>query len=180
MKEAFAKNKVLSLIVVILLLTNILLLVLFIGKQPGFHPMDGTRGKPGGGWNTMELLEKQVGFSKEQLTRYKSLKDAHWESMKPYFADIKVARDRFFRLMDMSIPDSLTLAYADSIAIKQKEIDLRTLRHFREVRAICTDEQRPRYDSVMNDIMRKMNNPMRKIMRADSIRRADSLRMLNK
>lgn len=161
MKETFARNKVLSLLVLILLLTNILLVVFFVYMKQAGPPQSGAhkddRG-PGGKNEVEQMLEKQVGFTPEQMTTYKELKERHWDKMKPIFGEMRDAKETFFKMIDHSIEtDSIVIAAADSIAARQKEMDLATFRHFRQVRDLCTPEQRPAFDSLVHQsIMRKM------------------------
>lgn len=164
MKETFTRNKVLSVLVLILLLTNILLLVFFVrmkpsGAAPGKMERD-DRDKGG----VTQLLEKQVGFTPDQMAQYKTLREQHWDKMKPYFGEMRTAKDRFYRLLSTSVAgDSLAVsAAADSIAAKQKQIDMQTFRHFRQVRNICTPAQQPAFDSMVQQVIRRMNGPWKK------------------
>ena len=160
MKETFARNKVLSILVIILLLTNILLLVFFVWAKPGEPHRKNEWGKGG---DVMQILEKQVGFSADQMAQYKQLKDQHWERMKPYFGEMRTAKDNFYKLLNASsVTDSAVNAAADTIAAKQKQIDLQTFRHFTQVRDLCTPEQRPAFDSLVQQVVRRMSGPWRK------------------
>ncbi|RPD39385.1 Spy/CpxP family protein refolding chaperone [Chitinophaga barathri] len=168
MRETFARNKVLSVLVIILLLTNLLLLFFFVWRTPEEAPKSNNKGRG----EVLQLLEKQVGFSKEQLEQYKQLKDQHWERLKPSFGELRAARDSFYILLKQdSVPDSVLTAAADSIGAKQVTIDLQTYRHFREVRSLCTPEQLPQYDSVVQHVMKKMNNFRKSPPKEDSLKK---------
>ncbi|WP_109698932.1 periplasmic heavy metal sensor [Chitinophaga deserti] len=168
MREAFAKHKVLSVLVILLLLTNLFLVFFIVWKKPE-EPF---KGRPPRG-EVMQLLEKEVGFSKEQLESYRQLKEQHWERMKPSFGEMRTAKDNFYKLLkESSVPDSVVNSAADSIAFRQKQIDIQTFRHFQQVRALCTAEQQPRFDSVVQMVLKKMNGPWRKgTPREDSTRK---------
>ncbi|MGX5820629.1 Spy/CpxP family protein refolding chaperone [Chitinophaga lutea] len=157
MKETFARNKVLSLLVLFLLLTNLLMLVFFVMAKPeSSRPKSYREGRP----DVMRILEKEVGFDEQQMTRYKSLKEQHWEKMKPYFGEMRAAKDSFYTLLELpAVADSTASRLADSIAAKQKQIDMQTFRHFQQVRALCTPEQQPRFDSLVNQVVRRMAGP---------------------
>ncbi len=168
MKETFVRNKVLSVLVIILLLTNLLLLFFFVWNKPD----EGVKGPVRGRGEVTQLLEKEVGFSKQQLDQYKQLKDQHWERMKPSFGELRIARDNLYKLLnESSVPDSVVTAAADSIGARQVVIDLQTFRHFREVRSLCTPEQLPRFDSVVQHVMKKMNNFRKSPPKEDSLRK---------
>lgn len=154
MKETFARNKVLSLLVLVLLLTNILLVVFFMWMKP--EP-----GKPAakkdGHNEVMQILEKEVGFSPAQMEEYKKLKDQHWAKMKPYFGEMKAARNNYYNLLNLtSVADSTVNRLADSVAAKQKQMDLQTFRHFSQVKALCTPEQQPKFDSLVQQVIKRM------------------------
>lgn len=153
MKETFARNKVLSLLVLVLLLTNILLVVFFVWMKPAPKPPF----KHDGRGDVMQILEKEVGFSPQQMDEYKKLKDQHWDKMKPYFGEMRAARNNFYNLLNQtSVPDSVINRLADSVAAKQKQMDLQTFRHFSQVKAICTPEQQPRFDSLVQQVIKRM------------------------
>ncbi|MRG45387.1 periplasmic heavy metal sensor [Chitinophaga sp. SYP-B3965] len=155
MKETFARNKILSLLLVFLLLTNIGMLVFFVYTKP--EPPKKGNDKDNKGGEMLQLLEKQVGFTPEQLAKYKSLKEVHWNTVKPYFGEMRTAKDNFFKLISTAVPDSVINAAADTIAAKQKKIDVTTFRYFQELRAVCTPQQQPAFDSVVSQVVKKMN-----------------------
>jgi periplasmic protein CpxP/Spy len=159
MKETFARNKILSLLLLFLLLTNIGMLVFFVYTKPASPQRHPDKDKGG---EMLQMLEKQVGFTPDQLAQYKSLKNQHWDSIRPYFGEVRVAKDNFFKLINnAAVPDSVINAAADTIAAKQKKIDLRTFRYFQRLRSICTPQQQPAFDSVVSQVLKKMNTPWR-------------------
>lgn len=159
MKETFARNKILSLLLLFLLLTNIGMLVFFVYTKPASPQKRPDKDKGG---EMLQMLEKQVGFTPEQLVKYKSLKGEHFDSVRPYFSEMRIAKDNFFKLIrNSAIPDSVINAAADTIAAKQKKIDLKTFRYFQRLRNICTPQQQPAFDSVVSQVLKKMNAPWR-------------------
>jgi len=156
---AIAKNKVLLIIVGVLLVVNLGTLLLFVNMKQ--------TGRPGGrGWGRQgmaEVLEKKAGFSKQQLQAYQDLRDQHWKKMKPLLADMRNARDSFYKLLYVpEVTDSALSHAADVIARRQKAIDLQTFRHFQQVRNLCDDTQRPKLDSLIHQFMSKTGAPFRR------------------
>jgi Spy/CpxP family protein refolding chaperone len=170
MKETFARNKILSLLLLFLLLTNIGMLLFFVYTKPEPQAKKNDKGKDS---EMLQLLEKQVGFSPEQLAQYKSLKEEHWGNMKPYFGEMRTAKDNFFKLLTTAVPDSVINAAADTIAAKQKKIDLHSFRYFQRLRNVCTPQQQPAFDSVVSQVIKKMSGgPWRKgPPKEDSVKR---------
>lgn len=153
---AIAKNKVLLIIVGVLLVVNLGVLLLFLNmKQPGNR----FRNRQ----NMAEILEKKVGFTKQQLTAYQDLREQHWKKLKPLLGDMRSARDSFYKLLyQPQVPDSVLSLAADGIAVRQKAIDMQTFRHFQQVRNLCDDTQRPKVDSLIHQLMSKMGAPFRR------------------
>lgn len=163
---AIAKNKVLLIIVGVLLVVNLGVLLLFLNMKPqGNRP-----GRMWGRQGMAEVLEKKAGFTKQQLQSYQDLRDQHWKKMRPLLADMRNARDSFYRLLYLpDVPDSALSAAADVIALRQKAIDLQTFRHFQQVRNLCDDTQRPKLDTLIRQFMNKMGPSFRR----DNLRNRD-------
>ncbi len=157
-----SRNKNLLFIIAALLLTNIAVLAYFLWiKQP-----EPKRGQNKNGMS--EMLQKEVGFSDEQVAQYKQLKEQQLTSIKPMFDEMRKAKDSLFRLLsDPNANDSVINKATDAIAQKQKILDLQTFNHFKKVRALCTPEQQPKYDSMVQRMFRKMGRPQARRNDAD-------------
>lgn len=159
---AIAKNKVLLIIVGVLLLVNLGVLLLFVNMKQGGRSRERVR------QGMTEVLEKKAGFSPQQLKAYQDLREQHWTKMRPLLSDMRTAKDSFYRLLyQPSVTDSALSRAADAIGVRQKAIDMQTFRHFQQVRALCTPEQRPRLDSLIHQVVSRMGAPFRR----ESIRR---------
>jgi protein CpxP len=146
------RNRNLLIIIGVLLLTNIAVLVYFLGqKKPEKSPHDEKRA------GISEMLQKEVGFTDEQTAQYKQLKEKQKETIRPMYDDMRKAKDSLFKLLSYpETNDSLLTKIADAIAQKQKALDLQTFNHFKRVRTLCTPEQQPKYDSMILRMFRKM------------------------
>ncbi|HLG41241.1 MAG TPA: periplasmic heavy metal sensor [Chitinophagaceae bacterium] len=153
-----SRNRNLLFIIAALVLTNVAVLVYFLWiKRPvETRRMDGKNGMT-------EMLKKEVGFNDEQVAQYKQLKDEQWASIKPMFDEMRKAKENLFRLLsDPNTSDSLVSKATNAIAEKQKTLDLQTFSHFKKVRAVCTPDQLPKYDSMIQRMFRKMGKMQRK------------------
>lgn len=157
MTRILNNNKALIVIIVILLLTNIVLMSFFLGmKNPPQKDVPKEERPP----RTSTILKNDIGFSEHQMNRYDSLKKEHWQSIKPLFRGISTMKDRFYlNLKDSVINDGELDNLADSIGMKQKEIDRRIFNYFRSIRELCTPEQIPAYDSLIQKSVKRMINP---------------------
>ena len=66
-------------------------------------------------------------------------------------------------MYDPSVPDSVIEAKADIIGKQQKDLDLFVIRHFKDIRTLCTPDQLPKYDSLLPPLIERMTaRPERK------------------
>lgn len=152
-------NKVLVFIIAILLLSNIVLLFFFLSKdekkkeEPKKSPRE----------HMIEKLRKEVGFSDQQIAQYEDLSNKHKESMKPLFDDIHNTKDSLYKLLQQPVPpDSLFNHYLYMIGERQKIIDQKIFAHFLSLKQLCTPEQVPKYDTVIQRVIKGMINPPKK------------------
>ena len=149
-----SRNRVLLTIIAVLLITNVVMLVLFFRMQkPAEKPRT----------SFTERLKTEVGFTAEQMAVYEPKKKAFWSRMRERFDEIKKTKEDFYFLMyDPNVNDSVLNVKADSIGNQQKELDLFVIRHFKDVRKMCTPEQLPKYDSLLPSIVERMTTRSRK------------------
>ena len=153
----FSRNKVLLTIIAILFLTNIVMLVLFLRVRQHAD-------KPPKRLGLTEKLKNDVGFTPQQMSAYQARRDKFWASVREQFDSIKNTKVAFYNLMyDPSVPDSVLQARADMIGEKQKNLDLFVVKHFKNIRTMCTPEQLPKYDSLLPPLIERMTaRPERK------------------
>lgn len=148
-------NKLLLLVIGVLLVANISLLWLYVWKKPETKdksPME----------SASIRLKREIGFSDQQATVYDSLREQHYSSIKPMFEDLKTSRDSLFKLMHQPLViDSLISIQSEVVYEKQKAIDLKMHRYFRSLRELCTEEQKPKMDSFLANLGKKMANGRR-------------------
>src|ERR1700750_2310497 len=153
-----SRNKVLLFLVGILLITNIILLVFFVGKKDDSKPQRG----PGRDRSSMvrDFLKDSVGFNDQQLTQYDTLRQHNRENMKPLFEDLGNAKINYYRYVSQPNADSASQGAAIQIGEKQKALDVAFFNHFRQVRSLCTADQLPKYDSLVQHIIQRMVAPL--------------------
>ena len=143
-----SKNKILLIAVAILLLTNISMLVFFLMGPPkkGMH----------GGREAMmtEFLQKEIGFTPQQIQQYDTLSKQHREKMKAMFEEAgKNKENQLKQLAASDFSDSSINNIAGQSIEKQKLLEISMFEHLRDVRSICTPEQRPKFDSLVYKIL---------------------------
>lgn len=150
-----SRNKVLLFLIGILLLTNIILVVFFVGKKDGDKP----RGSRDRSTWVRDFLKDSVGFNEQQLTQYDQLRQQNRENMRPLFEDLGNAKLKFYEMVTQPATDSANQAAAALIGEKQKALDMAFFNHFKQVRSLCTPEQLPKYDSQVQHIIQRMVAP---------------------
>lgn len=143
-------NKVLLLIIAVLIVTNIVVLYFHFWKShaPQHRSMKEV---------VMEKLEKEVGFSKQQLATYDSIRTTHFKSMEPMFEELKTAKENFFKLVSQpGVADSVLNNYSSAVSNIQQAIDTKMLRYFWSLKDICTEEQKSKMDSFLINITKRM------------------------
>ncbi|HEY0679257.1 MAG TPA: hypothetical protein VGD17_13290 [Chitinophagaceae bacterium] len=154
-----SRYKVLLALLAILLLTNGVLLYFYLDKKgPEKRSTRHDRS------NYMrDFLKDSVGFNDQQLATFDQIREKHSENVKSLFEEMRSAKLTFYKQVNQEAgPDSLNQASAEAIAEKQKALDLAFFNHFRQVRTICSPDQVPRYDSMVQQIIRRMVSPPRR------------------
>jgi len=151
-----SRNKTLVAIIAVLLVSNIAVLLYFVVLKDSWRRGEKRRSP------MTEFLQKEVGFSDTQLALFDSLKRHHHESVRPIGEDLSRSRDTLYLLIgNPAVTDSALQAAAAVIGRKQALLELKLYDNFRQIRAICTPAQLPRFDSLAPALVRKMMSPRR-------------------
>lgn len=149
-------HKLLLLIIGVLLVANIGLLYYFVFNRPS-HPPKLTEQEMRD--RAKEKVKNEVGLNAEQVALYDSLRTNQFKIMKPYFKDITKSKEDFFSLIyQQDVSDSVLNAYASRIGEKQMALDVSTFRYFQSIKALCTEEQKPKMDSFIKQIVKRIIN----------------------
>jgi len=154
---SYLKNhKLLLLVIGVLLVANIGLLWFYAWNKPGNET------KPPQGPDAITRMITEVGLNDEQIAMYDSLRKNHYETIGPMFKELRHNRDSLFKLMHQpTLPDSIIQKQSATVYEKQQAIDLKMHRYFRSVRDICTEEQKPKMDTFLQNLAKKMSNGRR-------------------
>ncbi|MBS1576403.1 MAG: hypothetical protein JST09_13950 [Bacteroidetes bacterium] len=153
-----SKNKALIFLIIILLLTNIAVLAYFLLPRKPDKEIIQEKNK----YKLLEPLKNEVGFTDSQLAEYKKIRDSRAGRIKSKVEDLRRVRDSFyFLLANKDAGDSLLNVYSDSIAYRQKLLDIETYTHFKALRKICTPDQEAKYDTMVHRIVHRWGSPIR-------------------
>jgi periplasmic protein CpxP/Spy len=140
------KNKILVVLIVLLLLANMAWLFLYIkkDKQPR---------REGRRMFLQSQLEKEAGFSKEQIAQFETLRERQRTQMQPLLDSMEKLRGQVFDIAIKTNNDSSVIRSISQVAAIQQKIDLQRLENMREAKRICTPQQIPKFDSLMKRMM---------------------------
>jgi hypothetical protein len=145
-------HKLLLLIIGILLVANIALLYSFISNRPS-HPSKVTTVDP------IQKVKEEVGLNDDQAVLYDSLRTQQFKNMKPLSKEIRKSKEEFFSLIyQQGVSDSVLNAYASRIGEKQMELDISTFHYFQSIKALCNEEQKPKMDTFIKQIVKRIIN----------------------
>lgn len=150
-------QKRLTWLVVILLVTNIITLSFYWWKDKPSAPPPPTaadREKRMG-----QFMVKELSLTPDQETIYWKLRDTLVAEQKPVLDSIRSTKKRFFDLLKVphgAQNDSLLELRGKEITTYQRQLDLITIHHFEKVRALCTQDQLVKFDTVIAEIVNRM------------------------
>ncbi len=144
-----SKNKILIIAVIILLLTNAVMLFFFLNKG------EGKRGPRNGREAAMiEFLKNDIGFNDQQMQQYDTLSKQHREKIRATFDEMRSNKEQQLKELGAAgFSDSAIAIVVNNAAEKQKIVEQGMLQHFAEIRKLCTDAQRPKFDSLFYKVM---------------------------
>jgi hypothetical protein len=110
------------------------------------------------------FLAKSLHFSVSQKNAYFELAKNHNENANKIREQIKIDKENLFQLLKTDqIVDSVKNNAALKISLSLQALDMLTFEHFKKVRALCTEEQKPKFDELIQKMVNSVNNPQKGI-----------------
>jgi periplasmic protein CpxP/Spy len=148
-----SNNKILSIAVALLLITNIAL-VIFMVKGKSEHQGKRSNGKG----DPFETMAKELNMTEQQKKEHLQFRDEYFKATKPLFDSVRSAKSGFFALVkEATASDSLLILSNKRISEIQFTIDKLTFEHFRRVRALYAGDQQKKYDDMVQKMMQRQN-----------------------
>jgi protein CpxP len=151
---SFNRNKWLTIGFLVLVAMNIATLGAFwILKDKKSGPPAGMRN------GVTEFLIKELQLDSAQQLRFRELVAEHRQGMNDIRKDNRQAKDSFFELLKQPNIDEASLAKAAAAAnLPDQRMEMITFRHFQQLRAICNETQKAKFDEIIHEVLR-MNAP---------------------
>jgi periplasmic protein CpxP/Spy len=150
------RNKILIGAVVVLLLLNVgIITFMLLTRPPGPRgPRDQRRDQ------VSRFIEDELGLSSEQKAKYHKLQGdlfARNDSIMEVRAE---AMEEMYTLVRGETPDPARMREkAAQVGAAETERSVSTWEHFRALRALCTAEQRGKFDQIILDVLHQMRGP---------------------
>lgn len=142
-------NKTLMIIIGALLVSNLILLGLYLNRDIGGKKT--IRNRP----TAVEYMTRELELNKDQSGQFNLLWSENNEKNKPLYDSIRVNREALYQtLKSIPQPDSAIIAITDKMARFEKQLALNNYVHFRKLTSMCTPEQQVKLDSLL----KKMGN----------------------
>lgn len=157
-------NRWLTMITLLLLTANVVTLaLLWANKKPGREKRIHQPLPPQPGGQVFEFITRELRLDSAQQETYKKLRDEHRLQVRPLQDSIGRAKDKFFDLLKQeAVADNQVEDYSKKIGALEQQRDVVTFRHFQKLRAICSKEQKLKFDSIIQQALHQMRPAVRR------------------
>ncbi|MES2702567.1 MAG: hypothetical protein V4649_08010 [Bacteroidota bacterium] len=108
-----------------------------------------------------DYVIRNLEFTDKQVEDYDVLIAGHQHSMRRLRREAMELRQQLFSGLKGEDPGATNKdSIATLIALRQQQIETVTYDHFAQVRKICTAQQKPEFDKIIGDVIKKMNGGM--------------------
>lgn len=144
------KNKLLTIMVIGLMLTNLMLLIVMFGKEPHHPPRKMPR----------EVIIEELGFNENQISKYDVLITSHRSQINKADIHLRNLKNELYQLLnsdkDITLERDSLIAAINNI---QKEIEYIHFEHFKDIKYLCSDEQKIKFEELSKNLARLFGPP---------------------
>jgi len=139
----------------ILLIINIGLVVLFVlGPKPP-RPESGIKNE----------ISRELGFTEEQKAAFEQMAMSHREAIRKLDQQERQLVGSFFNQLSQPQPNEPNEELLQEIMQLEKDKIMITYNHFEELKGLCSEEQRVRFDRVIQRILPALTNSSERPMK---------------
>jgi hypothetical protein len=145
------KNILLYILIAFLVVMNGFFMFKIFGDS---HPPDRNPGM---------FIAKELRFNDAQMNDFTKMNETHHEAMREISREVKELKDALFN--QLSATEVNTAKVNDitrRIGEKMRQKDLKTFYHFKEVQKICNNEQRTRFNTIVQEALKRHRKPGKK------------------
>jgi peptidoglycan hydrolase CwlO-like protein len=144
------KNKLLTIMVIGLMLTNLMLLIVMFGKEPHQPPRKMPR----------EVIIEKLRFNENQISKYDVLITSHRSKINSADMHLRNLKNELYQLLnsdkDITLERDSLIAEINNI---QKEIEYIHFEHFMDIQNLCNDAQKRKFDELSKNLARLFEPP---------------------
>lgn len=148
-------TKALLVIIIVLVAANIGGLAFFLmNKQPDPRRYDSDRKNA-----MVNYLKNDVGFTPVQLVAYDSLVANHRRELQPMFDVMKLEKEKRLRyIAQYAFADTAINTAVAKTILKQQAVETKMLMHLKDIRNICNEQQRVKFDTSIYKVFSRKNS----------------------
>ena len=125
---------------------------------PPFGPPGGPPRMPNGPRGPGMFIVRELNFDDKQKEAFDKLKEAHHAKAMEIQDSLHTLKGQLFD----GIPSgdmAKANAAADKIAAMQKQLEIVTFEHFKQVRELCNEEQKTKFDKIIGNVLEMLAPP---------------------
>ena len=151
MKNENPSNKIFIIVIALLLVANIVTLSLLLSNKKTNN--DDHK-------NSMRnYLKNEIAFSAAQLNFFDSVKTRQRAELKPMFDEMRARKQLNLKNIGaQNFSDSSIINATEYAAIQQKNLEMKMLNNLKEIRNLCTPQQRAVFDTGFYKVMSRPNS----------------------
>ena len=155
--DYFTKHKFLVAAIVVLIIVNLATIGIILfnphkwgtpnGMKPGMPPPQG-----------MKFFEDELQFNGEQKVTFNKMRDEHFAQVKGLIDGMRKAKDEGYHELMQDNPDKTKVDSLFEVSGKlQVQLDKMTFEHFVKLKSLCTKEQLPAYNKLLQELTQKFH-----------------------
>ena len=154
----FTKSRIYIFLIILLALLNVSLMLFFWKGPPS------KSGRRGPGWSHAKLesfVTRKLEFSTEQTKEYGRLRRMHFQELNPEVREMRRLKRELFGLVGEKNNFIEKQRILEQISKTQLAIDSLTFNHFENLRDICDEGQKLKFDEVIKEVVHRLDRPGR-------------------
>src|SRR5215217_5846986 len=105
-----------------------------------------------------DYLVTELNLNNKQQQQFDSLRKIHFQQMNTDRNEMRKLKDAFFGQLQND-SNSAANGLGQQIGDLQTKIDLNTFHHFAALRSICSNEQKQKFDKIIQNVLINMGRP---------------------
>lgn len=140
-----------------------LIIILLVGFN-GYFIANQFKGPPGKNKRGPErFITTELNFDEDQMAQFDALFQPHDQGMRALGREKKELKGALFNMMfEAETPQSSIDSILNKIGDNEQARDLMVFRHFREVKKICNEAQRKKFERIVLGALHRNGPPPRK------------------